>query len=94
MTEKFRWSLKINLRGVERENMIEVFRRRLLTPKEVAESGLISLVKQWDLRRRGLLEFIRVGRRIFYSEEALNRFFEKSTVGQSSTASNELDANN
>lgn len=60
--------------------MIEVFKRKLVTPRQVAESGLMSLVKQWQLRKAGKLEYVKVGSRIFYSEEILNRFLENSTV--------------
>lgn len=47
----------------------------LRTPKQLAESGLMSLVVQWRERKKGTLKFYQVGRKILYAEKHLEDFF-------------------
>jgi hypothetical protein len=49
-----------------------------LTPKQLDEQGVISLVKQWQERKAGRLRCYRVGRKILYTEAHLNAYLEKS----------------
>jgi hypothetical protein len=59
---------------------MEILGVKLLTPRQVAESGLISLVKQWQMRKTGELEYLRIGRKIFYKSEHIQKLFENSVV--------------
>ena len=60
--------------------MIEIYDTKLLTPDEVSRSGLMSRSKQLHLRKSGELDFIRVGRRVFYSESAIEKLLRTGTV--------------
>lgn len=62
------------------EFMTEIFGNKLMTPNELAKSGLVSLVKQWQLRKSGELEFLRIGTRIRYTEAHIARFLERANV--------------
>jgi hypothetical protein len=48
----------------------------LRTPKQIADSGVMSLVVQWRKRKNGELKFYQVGRKILYSPEHLRDFFK------------------
>ncbi len=48
---------------------------RLYTPNEVAERGIMSLVKQWQERRAGRLGAYRIGRKILYGQNHLDSYF-------------------
>lgn len=39
---------------------------KLLTPKELAEMKVLSLVQQWKERKAGRLKCYRIGRKILY----------------------------
>ncbi len=57
----------------EEKRMIEIFDKKLLSPDEVSRSGLMSRSKQLHLRKSGELDFIRVGRRVFYNEASFEK---------------------
>ena len=48
----------------------------LTTPKQLADSGVMSLVYQWKKRKSGELKFYQIGRKILYSENHLQDFFK------------------
>ncbi len=48
---------------------------RLFTPTDLAEQGILSNVKQWQLRKSGHLDFYQVGRKIYYGQRHLDTFF-------------------
>lgn len=54
---------------------------RLYTPKELDESGVLSLVKQWQERKAGRLQAYRVGRKILYGQRHLNAYLAKCESG-------------
>lgn len=47
---------------------------RLFTPKQLAQRGIMSLVRQWQERRSGRLGYFQLGRRIFYSQKHLSDY--------------------
>ena len=48
---------------------------RLYTPNELAEQGIISHVKQWQLRKSNRLGFYQVGRKILYGQKHVDAYF-------------------
>lgn len=48
----------------------------LRTPKQIADSGVMSLVVQWRKRKSGELKFYQIGRKILYSADHLQDFLE------------------
>jgi hypothetical protein len=53
-----------------------------LTPKQLAEQGVMSLVKQWQERKAGRLRCYRAGRKILYTEAHLIAYLEKSAPAE------------
>ncbi len=49
---------------------------RLYTPNEVAERGIMSLVKQWQERKSGRLGAYRLGRKVLYGQKHLDAYFK------------------
>lgn len=47
----------------------------LYTPNELAEKGVMSLVKQWQERKAGRLQCYRIGRKILYGQHHLDAYF-------------------
>ena len=43
---------------------------RFYTPNELADGGIMSLVKQWQERKAGRLQCYRIGRR-FYTDKSI-----------------------
>lgn len=55
--------------------MPEIINKKLITPKELDEANVgLSLVTQWKMRKTGELQFLRVGYKIFYLPEHIERF--------------------
>ncbi len=48
---------------------------RLYTPNELAECGIMSLVRQWQERKFGRLQCYRLGRKILYGQKHLDAYF-------------------
>lgn len=48
----------------------------LRTPKQLAESGFMSLVVQWRERKKGTLKFYKSGRKILYSPKHIQEFLK------------------
>ncbi len=48
----------------------------LRTPKQLADSGFMSLVVQWRKRKDGTLKFYQSGRKILYSPEHIRQYLE------------------
>jgi hypothetical protein len=48
---------------------------RLYTPNEIAESGIMSQVKQWQERKSGRLSCYRIGRKVLYGQHHLDAYF-------------------
>ena len=58
--------------------MPEIINKKLITPKELDKANVgVSLVTQWKLRKTGDLQFLRVGYKIYYLPEHLEKFFAK-----------------
>ncbi len=47
---------------------------RFYTPNELAEQGIMSLVKQWQERRAGRLGAYRIGVKILYGQHHLDSY--------------------
>ena len=47
----------------------------LYTPNDLAEKGVMSLVKQWQERKAGRLQCYRIGRKILYGQHHLDAYF-------------------
>lgn len=54
---------------------------RLYTPNELAERGILSLVKQWELRKAKRLGFLALGRKILYRQRDLDAYFAACEQG-------------
>ncbi len=54
--------------------------KELFSPKQLAETGLLSLVSQWHMRRAGKLTHLRIGRKIFYRASDIETLIESSVV--------------
>jgi FMN phosphatase YigB (HAD superfamily) len=48
---------------------------KLFTPRDLAEQGIMSDVKQWQERKAKRLGFYQLGRKIYYSQTHLAAFF-------------------
>lgn len=48
----------------------------LLTPKNVAELGIMSYVKQWQERKAGRLNHYKIGKKIFYSQAHIETYLK------------------
>jgi hypothetical protein len=48
---------------------------QLYTPKDLAERGIMSHVKQWSERKAGRLGFLRIGRKILYRQSHVDSYF-------------------
>lgn len=57
-----------------------ILNEKLLSPKEVAEAGLLSLTAQWSLRKSGDLTYLRIGKKIFYRESDIQSFLGRCEV--------------
>ncbi len=60
---------------VEGDDFVREAGERLYTPNEVAECGIMSLVKQWQERKAKRLGAYRVGRKILYGQKHLDAYF-------------------
>ena len=49
---------------------------RFTTPNELAKTGLISLVKQWEERKRGRLKCYRIGAKVLYGQKHIQDYLE------------------
>jgi hypothetical protein len=49
---------------------------QLLSPKQLADKKILSLVQQWKERDRGRLKCYRIGRKILYSQKHLADYFD------------------
>lgn len=47
---------------------------QLFTPRQIAQRGILSLVRQWQERNAGKLEYYRIGRKILYSETHISNY--------------------
>lgn len=47
------------------------------TPQDLAERGIMSLVKQWSERKAGALQCYRIGRKILYGQHHLEAYFAR-----------------
>jgi response regulator of citrate/malate metabolism len=47
---------------------------KLFTPKGLAETGIISTVKQWMERKNGRLNCYRIGSKVLYSQKHINEY--------------------
>jgi hypothetical protein len=63
----------LRLKNMEQNNN-KNFLENLITPKELAERGVLSLVTQWKERNRGRLKFYQIGRKILYDERHISDF--------------------
>lgn len=54
---------------------MQEFSEKLYTPNEIAEQGIMSLVKQWQERKSGRLLCYRIGKKILYSQKHLDAYF-------------------
>jgi hypothetical protein len=48
---------------------------RFYTPNELADGGIMSLVKQWQERKAGRLQCYRLGRKILYGQKHIDAYF-------------------
>ena len=48
---------------------------KLYTPNDLAERGILSHVKQWQLRKEAKLHFYQCGRKILYGQKHLDAYF-------------------
>ena len=54
---------------------------RLYTPNDLAERGIMSLVKQWQERKAKRLGFLALGRKILYRQRDLDAYFAACEQG-------------
>lgn len=54
--------------------MVRDLRNEMTTPKELAEQGLMSLVKQWAERKAGRLKCYRIGTKVLYSKRHIEEY--------------------
>lgn len=64
-------------------NMNETERETFLTPKQLATTGIISLVKQWEERKAGRLQCYRIGAKVLYGQKHINDYLSLCEVGGS-----------
>jgi hypothetical protein len=50
---------------------------RFYTPAEIADQGIMSLVAQWQRRKSGELKYIKIGKKVLYSQRHLDEFLAK-----------------
>jgi hypothetical protein len=60
---------------METENQ-KTLEETLRTPKQIADSGFMSLVVQWRERKKGRLKFYQSGRKILYSPEHIQEYLK------------------
>ncbi len=66
---------------------------KLYTPKEIAERGIMSPVKQWQERKAGRLQAYRIGRKVLYGQRHLDAYFAAcESGGQPAGGERERDA--
>ena len=56
-------------------------KEKLITPNQLANMGILSLVAQWQLRKSGALQHYRVGRKILYSQRHIDGFLANCERG-------------
>ena len=54
--------------------MNEIAKEQFMTPNELAKSGLISLVKQWEERKKGRLKCYRIGAKVLYGQKHITDY--------------------
>jgi hypothetical protein len=64
---------------------------RLYTPNEVAESGIMSLVKQWQERKAKRLDAYYMGRKILYGQKHLDAYFASCDSSKANERGEEND---
>jgi hypothetical protein len=65
---------------------------RLYTPKDIAERGIMSHVKQWQERKAGRLLAYRVGRKVLYGQRHLDAYFAACESAGQAPKGDERDA--
>lgn len=53
--------------------------RDFVEPKDLDHAKIMSKTKQWQERENGRLNCIRSGKKIFYTQQLLQEYFEQST---------------
>lgn len=57
-------------------------KKQFVEPKDLEAAGIMSKTMQWQERERGRLECFRVGtKKILYTPEHLQTYFERTTQG-------------
>lgn len=72
------------------DNTITIENKQVFTPKQIADSGLLSLSVQWQARKDGKLPFFKVANsKILYSQKHLDDYFARcEQAGQPNSEEN------
>lgn len=62
------------------------FNEKLYTPNNIAELGILSLVKQWQERKSGRLKHYKIGKKILYSHAHIEAYLQSCEQTNETTA--------
>jgi hypothetical protein len=62
---------------------------KLITPKELANAGVISTVKQWEERKAGRLNCYRIGAKVLYGQKHIDEYLALCEQGRQTNSKNQ-----